>query len=80
MHGMVAWHGTCRVLLEDVIDNLARDGEHYATCSLSFAIGESEPLFGRSVLRAHACNPMHTRLQLRERARSTLELKPATTV
>tara|TARA_B100000795_G_scaffold109238_1_gene80629 strand:- start:478 stop:645 length:168 start_codon:yes stop_codon:yes gene_type:complete len=47
---LYAWHGTCRVLLEDVIDNLARDGEHYATCSLSFAIGESEPLFGRSIL------------------------------
>ena len=39
------------VLLEDVIDNLARDGEHYATCSLSYAVGENEPLFGR--LREH---------------------------
>lgn len=47
---LYAWHSTCRVLLEDIIDNLARDGEHYATCSLSFAIGESEPLFGRSIL------------------------------
>ena len=55
---LYAWHGTCRVLLEDVIDNLARDGEHYATCSLSFAIGESEPLFGRSVP-----NLTRTRLQ-----------------
>ena len=68
----MAWHGTCRVLLEDVIDNLARDGEHYATCSLSFAIGESEPLFGGSMLPyahthttlcAHACSPTSTRLQ-----------------
>ena len=39
------------VLLEDVIDNLARDGEYYATCSLSYAVGENEPLFGR--LREH---------------------------
>eukprot|EP00908_Phaeocystis_cordata_P011331 Transcript_22200.p4 GENE.Transcript_22200~~Transcript_22200.p4 ORF type:complete len:331 (+),score=143.84 Transcript_22200:79-993(+) len=39
------------VLLEDIIDNLERDGEHYAKCSLSFGLGESEPLFAR--LREH---------------------------
>ena len=76
-----AWHCTCRVLLEDIIDNLARDGEHYATCSLSFAIGESEPLFGRSSLQPYAhtpATPYAQRLQPHEHVPAALELKPAT--
>lgn len=33
------------VLLEDVIDNLVRDPEYYATAALTYAIGESDPLY-----------------------------------
>ena len=40
-----------RAACGSIIDNLERDGEHYAKCSLSFGLGESEPLFAR--LREH---------------------------
>jgi m7GpppX diphosphatase len=35
------------VLLDDVIDALEADGEHYARAALTYTVGEREPLYGR---------------------------------
>lgn len=34
-------------LLDDVIDALAKDGEHYVTANLTVRLGEKEPLLAR---------------------------------
>ena len=45
--------GTCvgkAILFDDVLDNLARDGEYYARAALTYSVGEREPLY--AALRA----------------------------
>ena len=39
------------MLLEDVIEALEADGEHYAKASLTFSVGDAEPLYAK--LREH---------------------------
>lgn len=38
------------ILLDDIIDNLERDASYYETASLSFVVGDREPLY--KLLRA----------------------------
>lgn len=33
------------ILLDDVIEHLEKDGDHYAKCSLTITIGEQEELY-----------------------------------
>jgi m7GpppX diphosphatase len=35
------------LLLDDIIDALDRDADHFATAALSFVVGERDPLFAR---------------------------------
>jgi len=35
------------VLLDDIVDNLLRDPDHYATAALTMVVGEQDPLFHR---------------------------------
>ena len=35
------------MLLEDVIEALEADGEHYAKASLTFSVGDAEPLYAK---------------------------------
>ena len=35
------------ILLDDIVDSLERDPEHFATANLTFAVGERDPLFAK---------------------------------
>ena len=38
------------ILLDDILDALQKDGDHFATASLTYVVGERDPLFAKLVV------------------------------